>query len=64
MDKDLEFYAKSLNVRVKVENELWQVALGTTELPTREKCREWAQRLGIPEDMLARFKKLFGDTYA
>lgn len=31
---DLELYAKSLNARVKVENELWQVAIGAAELPT------------------------------
>jgi hypothetical protein len=60
---DLELYAKSLNARVKVENELWQVVIGAAELPTREKCREWAQRLGIPDDVLAKFKELFGDKY-
>jgi hypothetical protein len=61
---NIELYAKSLNTRVKVENELWQVAIGAAELPTREKCREWAQRLGIPEDVLQQFKELFGDRYA
>lgn len=60
---DLELYAKSLSARVKVENELWQVSIGAAPLPTIEKCREWAQRLGIPEDTLAKFKELFGDRY-
>lgn len=63
IQSDLELYAKSLNARVKVEDELWKVAIGDAPLPTKEKCREWAQRLGIPEDMLAKFKELFGDKY-
>ncbi|MSW53301.1 MAG: hypothetical protein F2817_20745 [Actinobacteria bacterium] len=62
-EENLLLYAKALNARVKVENELWQIAIGAAPLPDKEKCREWAQRLGIPEDMLSKFKELFGDRY-
>lgn len=63
LEEGLGLYIKALNARVKVENELWQVAIGAAELPTREQCRDWAQRLGIPEDILKQFRQLFGDRY-
>lgn len=62
-EETLLIYAKALGSRVKVENELWQISIGAAPLPTKEKCREWAQRLGIPEDVRAQFRELFGDTY-
>ena len=39
-------YAKALNKRVDVENELARAGAGKRELPTRNECREWALKLG------------------
>lgn len=44
----IEVYGTSLKDRVAVENELRAIASGKGPLPTREKCNEWARRLGIP----------------
>lgn len=62
--ESLLIYAKALGSRVKVENELWQISIGAAPLPDGQQCREWAQRLGIPEDMRTKFRELFGDAYA
>lgn len=40
-------YANYLNVRVKVEQELWNCYRDKSPLPDKEKCREWAIRLGV-----------------
>lgn len=42
-------YERSLNERAAVEQELWLVARGAGQLPTRKQCQEWAQRLGVPK---------------
>lgn len=42
-------YPKELNRRVEVENELLMAASGKAPLPDREKCRELAMRLGVPD---------------
>ena len=39
-------YAKALNKRVDVENELARIGAGKRDLPTREECRMWALKLG------------------
>lgn len=41
-----------LKRRVSVENYLWQAHAGKKPLPDREKCRELAQKLGIPGRVL------------
>lgn len=43
-------YEKSLNERVKVEQELFDCASGKRVMPTREQCRQWAMRLGVPPE--------------
>lgn len=37
-----------LNRRAEVENELYEIARGKRELPTREDCHRMAVRLGVP----------------
>lgn len=49
--KGLRWRLNSLGERVKVEVELWECAAGKRPLPDKAKCREWAQRLGIPKDL-------------
>ena len=39
-----------LNRRVEVERELWLVFYGKRPVPTREECREWALKLGVPDN--------------
>jgi hypothetical protein len=39
-----------LNRRAKVEQELWNVVNGKAPLPDQEKCRDWALRLGVPDE--------------
>ena len=53
LEEALELCRKMLIKRVKVEEELWLVVVGKSELPDKEKCRDWAQRLGIPDEQLA-----------
>lgn len=42
--------AEGLNRRVEVEQELLDCARGKLPPPTPEKLRQWALRLGVPED--------------
>lgn len=42
-------YELSLNKRVKVETQLWDIANNLRDLPTREECKEWAILLGVPD---------------
>ena len=42
-------YEKSLNRRSVVEGYLFRVASGSEPLPDRDKCRELAIKLGVPE---------------
>lgn len=50
----LRDYEKSLNRRAQVEQELFDVANGKRPLPDRDKCRELALRLGVPDDWKAK----------
>ena len=34
----------------KIEEELMAIGIGKRDLPTREECREWAIKLGVPEE--------------
>lgn len=43
-------YEKSLNERAKVEQELFDCANGKAPLPSKEQCRQWALRLGVPSE--------------
>lgn len=43
-------YEKSLNRRAEVEEALWAAARGKTPLPDAEQCRQWALRLGVPDE--------------
>jgi hypothetical protein len=46
----VESFRKSLIERVKVENELANIIAGKYPMPDKEKLKEWAIRLGVPED--------------
>lgn len=39
-------YELTLNRRVKVETQLWDIYNNLRDLPTREECHEWALLLG------------------
>ena len=39
-----------INRRVTVESQLWDMYQGKKELPDREKCREMALKLGVPNE--------------
>jgi hypothetical protein len=41
---------KALNRRVAVENEMWNCICGKHELPDKNKLKEWAIKLGVPEE--------------
>ena len=43
-------YELTLNRRVKVETQLWDIYNNLRDLPTREECHEWALLLGISND--------------
>lgn len=43
-------YELSLNERARVEQELLDAANGKAPLPGREQCRQWAVRLGVPQE--------------
>lgn len=45
-----------LNRRAAVEQELWNAANGKSPLPDREKLREWALKLGVPEEFRERLQ--------
>lgn len=47
----VEMFGKSLNTRAAVEQEMWNIVKGKAPLPDVEKCRDWARRLGIPEEL-------------
>lgn len=55
-------YAAGLGARVKVENELWQTIAGKRLSPDMNDLKDWALRLGVPPDVLHRFKKKEGST--
>ena len=42
-------FSAELNRRVGVENELLMMAAGRKPLPSAEKCREMAMKLGVPD---------------
>lgn len=43
-------YEVSLNRRAEVEQDLFNVANGKRPLPDAEQCRQWATRLGVPDE--------------
>ena len=43
-------YELTLNRRVKVETQLWDIYNNLRDLPTREECQEWALLLGTSND--------------
>lgn len=45
----LHDFERSLARRAKVEDELLRMSRGALPLPDAAKCREMAQRLGVPE---------------
>lgn len=45
-------YEVSLDRRATVEQELWNVYNGKTEIPEREQFKKWAQQLGVPVEWL------------
>jgi hypothetical protein len=46
-------WAKSLNRRAEVEQQLFDMAAGKVPLPTAAECRALATRLGVPDDWRA-----------
>lgn len=36
-----------------IEEALLQIGMGKRDLPTREECREWGAKLGVPDDVRA-----------
>jgi hypothetical protein len=50
-EKIPNWVAEFLNRRAKIEQELFDCAVGKAPLPDKEKCKEWALRLGKPENM-------------
>lgn len=46
-----------LNRRAAVEQELWNAANGKAPMPDREKLRDWALRLGVPDEFRRRLPK-------
>lgn len=34
-----------------IEEALMQIGMGQRDLPSREECREWAIKLGVPDEM-------------
>lgn len=47
---ELEVLRKALNRRAAIEEQLWAIFHGKRPPPTPEECREWAIKLGIPEE--------------
>ena len=45
----IRHHGKSLQRRVAVERYLWDAVAGAKPLPDKEKCRELAIKLGVPE---------------
>ena len=43
-----------LNRRAAVEQEIWHAANGKTPMPDREKLKQWALQLGVPEEFSKR----------
>ncbi len=46
----LRAYELSLNRRAEVEQELWDCSRGKKQLPDAEQCKQWALRLGVPDE--------------
>lgn len=54
----IEIFGASLKDRVAVETELLAIAAGKAPLPTREQCRDWSVRLGVPARVREAFREL------
>jgi len=53
----IEQFCKSLTARVKVENEIANILAGQLPMPDAAKLKEWAVRLGVPEETREQFRK-------
>ncbi len=47
----------SLNRRATVENWMFEAAAGKRPMPTPAELREWANKLGVPDELRGEFKK-------
>jgi transcriptional regulator with XRE-family HTH domain len=60
----VEAFGKSLSARVKVENQIANILAGNFPLPDKEKLKEWAILLGVPEDdRLPPYRNLKDDSF-
>jgi hypothetical protein len=54
-DPRIETLDKMLCLRFQrsapIEEALMQIGMGQRDLPSREECREWAVKLGVPDDV-------------
>jgi len=54
-DPRIETLDKMLRLRFQrsapIEEALMQIGMGKRDLPSREECREWAVKLGVPDDV-------------
>jgi hypothetical protein len=54
-DPRIETLDKMLRLRFQrsapIEEALMQIGMGQRDLPSREECREWAVKLGVPDDV-------------
>lgn len=39
-----------------IEEQLMWIGVGKRDLPTREECREWAVKLGVPDEFREKIK--------
>jgi len=53
----VETFGKSLSARVKVENQIWNTIAGNLPMPDKDKLKEWAFLLGVPEEVRDLFFK-------
>ncbi len=49
-------HAAGLNRRAAVEQEMWHCVNGKQPMPDKEKLRDWALRLGVPDEFRTREK--------
>ena len=49
--RHLNAYAKELNDKAAVEQQMWWAIGGTRPMPDKEKLREWALKLGVPSHL-------------
>lgn len=56
----IEWLEKLLNQRFSrssnIEEQLMAIGIGKRDLPTRDECREWAIKLGVPDEFREKIK--------